>query len=163
MGKKNLIGKTEKRQERRIKNGPEGKCEEGGSENGKKKEEIEKRRDIKNGFSCCEVELLGCCHATDGLWEFCCTMMTVALAGREQPEFKSTHYESVCACKCVLFCVSVTEHMVKIVCQQNTRSYTYTLSWMIKPEHNSIQGCNRILSTLRGPGYLELQAANGYS
>lgn len=46
----------------------------------KKNQEIENRRDIKNSFSFCEVELLGRCHATDGLWEFCCTMMTVALA-----------------------------------------------------------------------------------
>ena len=28
-------------------------------------------------------ELIGCCHATDGLWEFCCAMMTVGL-GRER-------------------------------------------------------------------------------
>lgn len=37
-------------------------------------------------------------------------MMTVALAAREEPEFKSTHYELVFVC----FCVFVTEHMVKI-------------------------------------------------
>lgn len=57
--------------------------------------ESERWTDIKNSFSCCEVEPLGCCHATDGLWEFCGTMMTVALAEREQPEFKSSHYGSV--------------------------------------------------------------------
>lgn len=45
-----------------------------------KEEELEKCGDIKNGFSNDQVELFGCCYATDGLWEFCCTMISVALA-----------------------------------------------------------------------------------
>lgn len=123
----------------------------------KKEEEIEKWRDIKNSFSCCEVELLGCCHATDGLWEFCCTMMTVALAGREQPEFKSTHYECVCvcACECVFFvCLSpsIWSKLPPLRAASDTRehahTHTHTLSWTIKPEHNSIQSSNRIFNTL---------------
>lgn len=43
-----------------------------------KKEEIETERHIKKELFSLP---LGCCHATDGLWEFCCTRMSGDLAG----------------------------------------------------------------------------------
>lgn len=65
---------------------------EGGE--GKKKEKARDRQTERQR----EQLLLGkldCGHATDGLWEFCCTMMTVALARSEQLELKTTHYTCV--------------------------------------------------------------------
>lgn len=110
---------------------------------------------------------LRCCHGTDGLLGFFCTMMTVALAGGEQPDLNSAHYVRVCACMCVhFFFVGLSHSMFKMsLCRQQNRKHTrvHTQSMMIKPVHNSIQSSNRIFSTLQESGYLELQGPNGYS
>lgn len=106
-------------------------CEEE-AKKGKKKEEMDKWRDIKNSFSRCEVELLGCCHATDGLRELCCTMMTVAcqreLAGREQAEFKSTHYACVCVCVCLIQSIWSKLPTLCAAIKRSTYIHTHTIT-----------------------------------
>lgn len=129
--------KSKERQDRKKKTSLEGKYEGG----------VTNWKNTKNIFSCCEEVLSGWCHAIDGFWEFFCRMMTVALVRREQPEFKFTHYEFVCACLCWRVrdrAYGQNGHCIKVPVK-HILPCTFTL------EHNSIHSSNRILYTLQEP------------
>lgn len=59
-----------------------------------RKSEDEKRknlRDSKNRFACCEMELLGYRHATDGLWDFCCNIWQLPWPGENRWNWNAEH------------------------------------------------------------------------
>ena len=81
MGGGGVMGKSKERQEerRKKKKKTEGKCRK--KKNKRRDGELEGHKEWL--LVAAKGELIGCCHATDGLWEFCCAMMTVGL-GRER-------------------------------------------------------------------------------